>query len=327
MKILLTGGAGYIGSHVTLLLLEKGHEVFVIDNLSTGRKTLIPSKAEFLECNINNKEKVSKVIRSSNFDVLMHFAGFISVEESVSNPEKYFINNTKNSISLFETSLENNLNKIIFSSTAAVYGNPKNDKSIYESEFLDPLNPYGKSKMEVEKYLLNNKDKLQSIILRYFNVAGADNDMRTGLINDEATHLIKIISEVAVGKREKVLIYGNDYQTHDGTAIRDYIHVTDLANIHIESANFLLKNEKTHIFNCGYGKGYSVLDVINEANKITNNKIKFEYSKRRPGDAEKLVSDVSKLTNYMNWIPKHDNLKGIIESSINWEKKIYEKNL
>ena len=188
----------------------------------------------------------------------MHFAGFIKVEESVSNPEKYFENNTANAISLFETCIENNLNNIIFSSTAAIYGNPPTSEPISENQFKKPLNPYGESKLRTENFLLGNKDKINSIILRYFNVAGADHKLRTGLISDEATHLIKIISEVATGKREKILIYGNDYATEDGTAVRDYIHVSDLADLHLEAANFLLKTRQTQVFNCGYGKGYSV---------------------------------------------------------------------
>lgn len=326
MNILLTGGAGYIGSHVVLSLLDKGHNVTVIDNLITGHKEILPKDLVFYNCNINNKEKIAEIIRSSKFDILMHFAGFIKVEESVSNPEKYFENNTANAISLFETCIENNLNNIIFSSTAAIYGNPPTSEPISENQFKKPLNPYGESKLRTENFLLANKEKINSIILRYFNVAGADHKLRTGLISNEATHLIKIISEVATGKREKILIYGNDYATEDGTAVRDYIHVSDLADIHVETANFLTKTKQTQIFNCGYGKGYSVLDVINEANNITDNKITFEYSKRRPGDAEKLVSNVNKIAKYINWKPKHDNLRNIIESSINWEKKIYEKN-
>ena len=326
MNILLTGGAGYIGSHVVLSLLDSGNKVTVIDNLVTGHEEILPKNIDFYNCDINNKKKIKKIIQSSRFDILMHFAGFIKVEESVSNPKKYFENNTAKAISLFETCIENNLNNIIFSSTAAIYGNPTSNKPISENDFLKPLNPYGESKMKTENFLLANKSKLNSIILRYFNVAGADHNLRTGLISDEATHLIKIISEVAVGKREKILVYGNDYQTKDGTAVRDFIHVSDLANIHVEAANFLLKNSETHIFNCGYGKGYSVLDVINEANSITDKKIVFEYSKRRPGDAEKLVSNVNKIAKYINWSPKYNNLRSIIESSINWEKKIYEKN-
>tara|TARA_Y100001970_G_scaffold242889_2_gene307705 strand:- start:10233 stop:11216 length:984 start_codon:yes stop_codon:yes gene_type:complete len=327
MKILLTGGAGYIGSHVLLSILRDNHDVYVIDDLSTGNEILIPKNIRFLNCNINNEELISNLISKEKFDVLLHFAGFIKVEESVHNPDKYFKNNTQNAIKLFETCYANGLRNIVFSSTAAAYGNPTSNNSIKEDEKLLPLNPYGESKVKTENYLIQNKNKFNSIILRYFNVAGADPEMRTGLISDNATHLIKILSEVAVGKRSKISIYGKDYKTHDGTAVRDYIHVSDLADIHLEVAKYLLKTNQSNIFNCGYGKGYSVKDVINTGNKITHNKIKFEYTNRRAGDSEKLVSNVDKLHHFINWQPKYDKLDFIIQTAINWEKKIYEKNV
>jgi UDP-glucose 4-epimerase len=272
-------------------------------------------------------KKITNIIKDKNFDLLLHFAGFIKVEESVQNPGKYFKNNTDNAIKLFETCHKHNLKNIIFSSTAAAYGNPSKNESITENEILNPLNPYGESKVKTEEYLLKNQDKYNSIILRYFNVAGADPKLRSGLISDTPTHLIKILSEVAVGKREKISVFGNDYNTKDGTAIRDYIHVSDLASIHLEAAKYLLDNKISNIFNCGYGKGYSVLEVINTANKIYNNKIKFEYDKRRPGDSEKLISNVDKLHQHINWKPKFDDLTLIIKTAVEWEKKINEKNL
>ncbi len=327
MNILLTGGAGYIGSHVLLLLKEKNHKVTVIDNLSTGNQNLIPSNVRHINCNIEDSEKITNIIKDKNFDLVLHFAGYIKVEESVKYPDKYFENNTENAIRFFKTCYNHNLKNIIFSSTAAAYGNPSNNQSIKENEILNPLNPYGESKVKTEEYLLNNKDKYNSIILRYFNVAGADPELRSGLISDTSTHLIKILSEVAVGKREKISIFGNDYNTKDGTAIRDYIHVSDLASIHLEAAKYLLDNKISNIFNCGYGKGYSVLEVINTANEIYNNKIKFEYDKRRPGDSEKLISNVDKLHQHINWKPKFDDLKLIIKTAVEWEKKIDEKNL
>ena len=327
MKILLTGGAGYIGSHVLLSIIENKHEVIVIDDLSTGNKNLIPENIKLINTNINNSEKISNVLLEENFDLLLHFAGFIQVEESVRNPDKYFKNNTDNAIELFETCYKHNLQNIIFSSTAAAYGNPSNNEPIKEDENLKPLNPYGESKVKTEEYLLNNNDKFNSIILRYFNVAGADPELRSGLIANQPTHLIKILSEVVVGKREKIYVYGNDYNTEDGTAIRDYIHVSDLASIHLEAAKYLLENKISNIFNCGYGKGYSVLEVINIAKKIYGEKIKFEYDKRRPGDAEKLISNVDKLHQHINWKPKFDNLDLIIQTAVEWEKKINEKNI
>ena len=326
MKILLTGGAGYIGSHVLLSILEKKYEAVVVDDLSTGHESLVPEDVRLIKCNINDKDKISNIVQKEKFDVLLHFAGFIRVEESVQNPVKYFKNNTENAITLFETCYKNNLRNIIFSSTAAAYGNPASNNSIKEDANLSPLNPYGQSKIDTEQYLIENSNKFNSVILRYFNVAGADPELRSGLISKEPTHLIKILSEIAVGKRDKIYLYGNDYNTDDGTPVRDYIHVSDLADIHIKTAEYLMEKKTSNIFNCGYGRGYSVLEVVNEANKITGNKIKYEFSERRPGDAEKLVSNIDKLSQTINWEPKFNDLNLIIKTAIEWEKKINEKN-
>ena len=327
MNILLTGGAGYIGSHAALALLDDGHKVHIIDNLSTGNEKLIPNSAKFTNCNINNEEVISNLIQSNNFDVLMHFAGFIQVEESVKQPEKYFENNTDNSIKLFNICKENGLTKIIFSSTASAYGLVSENKLIDEYTNLNPQNPYAESKIKTEKFLFDNKDKFQFIILRYFNVAGADEKLRSGQISKKSTHLIKKISEVVVGKRDQINIFGNDYNTPDGTAIRDYIHVSDLADIHLEVAKYLLKNLESNLFNCGYGNGFSVLDVVNAANKIYQNKIIYRFSNRRDGDVEKLISETSKILKHIDWKPKHNDLGEIINSSVRWEKKINETNV
>ena len=322
MKILLTGGAGYIGSHVVLSLLDKKHDVIVIDDLSTGNSKLLPKKIKFYKCSISDEKEIEKILTNNKFDLLMHFAGFVKVEESMSNPDKYFKNNTHSAIGFFEQCYKFNLKNIIFSSTAAAYGNPKKNLPITENLSLKPINPYGESKVKTEKFLLENKHRFNSIILRYFNVAGSDINLRTGLISDESSHLIKIVSEVATGKRDKIFIFGNNYNTTDGTAIRDFIHVSDLADIHIEAGKYLLKTQETKIFNCGYGKGYSVLDVIKEANLITNNKIKYVFAERRNGDSEQLVANVDKIKKHINWTPIHNNLNTIIRSAIDWEKKL-----
>jgi len=326
VNILVTGGAGYIGSHVALRLLEEGHQVSIVDNLITGNESLIPKKASFLKCNINNKQKISNLLKNNKYDLIIHFAAFIQVEESVNNPNKYFKNNRDNAIKFFETCYENKLTNLIFSSTAAVYGNQTTNLPISEKMSLNPVNPYGKSKLDVEKFLLRNSDRFNYIILRYFNVAGADPMLRSGLISNKSSHLIKIASEVAIGKREKITIFGNDYKTNDGTAIRDYIHVSDLADIHINILNLLKKNKISNIFNCGYGKGYSVKEVVDAVNQITNGSLKYEYGDRRSGDSEVLISDVSKLNNLINWKPKYNNLNIILKTAIDWEKKINEKN-
>ena len=327
MNILLTGGAGYIGSHAALSLLDDGHKVHIIDNLSTGNEKLIPKSAKFTNCNINNEEVISNLIQSNNFDVLMHFAGFIQVEESVKQPEKYFENNTNNAIKLFNICKNNSLTKIVFSSTAAAYGLVNENKLIDEKTNLNPQNPYAESKIETENFLFDNENSFQFIILRYFNVAGADKKLRSGQLSKKSTHLIKKISEVVTGKIDHIEIFGNDYNTPDGTAIRDYIHVSDLADIHVEVAKYLLKNLKSNLFNCGYGNGFSVLDVVNTTNSIYQNKIIYKFSNRREGDVEKLIASTSKLLKYIKWQPKYNDLKKIINSSIKWEEKINASNI
>ena len=328
MKILVTGGAGYIGSHVVLSLLNSGYDVTIIDNLSTGNKYLIPNDVEFIKCNINELEKVDSIIKMNNFSAIMHFAGFVKVEESITFPDKYFTNNTKNSEQLFNICIKNNLSNIIFSSTAAVYGNSSHTNLISETTELKPLNPYGESKVRTEQYLIKQKAKgINYIILRYFNVAGADPKMRSGLISKNTTHLIKIASEVAVGEKNKVIIFGNDYNTPDGTAIRDYIHVSDLADIHIKVLEFMIENKKSEIFNCGYGRGYSVKEVLDAANKICDNKIKVQNGARRAGDAEILVSDIVKLKRMIDWTPKYNKLDFIIKTAIDWELKLQNEQI
>tara|TARA_B100000029_G_scaffold489313_1_gene546947 strand:- start:858 stop:1844 length:987 start_codon:yes stop_codon:yes gene_type:complete len=322
MHLLVTGGAGYIGSHVANNLLDLGHKVFIIDDLSTGNKKLIPQKANFEQCNISDEKKLENIIKKNNFDAIMHFAGFIKVEESVKFPYKYFTNNFENSKKLFEICIKNNLLNVIFSSTAAVYGNKKEQKFISEKDQINPCNPYGESKLKTEQYLISKKNELNFIILRYFNVAGADPDLRSGLIAEKPTHLIKIASEAAVGKRSKVIVYGNDYNTYDRTAVRDYIHVSDLSEIHIKSLNYLMEKKESQIFNCGYGKGYSVKEVLDTFNNISSNKIEIEYGSRRKGDAEFLVSDVGKIKKMIKWKPKYNKLDYIIKTSINWEHKL-----
>ena len=328
MNILLTGGAGYIGSHVALNLLDAGYEVTIIDDLSTGKKNLIPSKAEFIHCNVDELEKIEPLLKAKKFTALMHFAGFIEVEESVSYPEKYFQNNTTNSIKLFDLCLKNDLSNIIFSSTATVYGNPTHKGLVSETDDIKPINPYGESKVRVEHYLQQfDSSKINYIILRYFNVAGADPRMRSGLIKKNPTHLIKIASEAAIGKRGSVQIFGNDYNTPDGTAIRDYIHVSDLADIHIKALQFILEKKQSEIFNCGYGKGYSVKDVLNVTNSLCKNRINILNSPRRMGDAEMVVSDIGKLKRMIDWTPKYNKLDFIIKTAIDWELKLQNEQI
>jgi len=322
-NILLTGGAGYIGSHVTNLLIDQGYNVTIIDSLITGNKTLINPKAKFINCDIADTKYISEVLINNQFDIVMHFAGLIRVDESVNEPEKYNEFNFEKAKIFLNNCFENGLKKVIFSSTASVYGNPiKNNVS--ENDELNPLNPYAKTKLKLENFLINKSksEDISYIILRYFNVAGADEKLRSGLISKYSTHLIKIASEVAVGKRDEIIINGDNYDTKDGTAIRDYIHVSDLADIHLVSAKYLFEQKQSNIFNCGYGNGYSVNEVIDTYNKILNKKIKSKIGPRRPGDSKMVVADPSKFNKTLNWKPKFNNLEYILKTAYEWEKKL-----
>ena len=321
-NILLTGGAGYIGSHVANLLLDEGLNVSIIDNLITGNKKLVPSKANFYNCDIDDVNRVQKIIKKNEFDIVMHFAGLIRVDESVKLPKKYNLYNYQKAKKFLNTCFENNLKKVIFSSTASVYGNPEK-QNVSEEDKINPLNPYAETKLKLENYLIkeSKRQNIKYIILRYFNVAGADEKLRSGLISKFSTHLIKIASEVAVGKKDKLIINGNDYDTKDGSPVRDYIHVSDLADIHFLSARYLFNKNKSNIFNCGYGKGFSVKEVIKTYNKILDKKIKYEIGERRSGDSKLVVANPNKFKKTMKWKPKFNNLKYILKTAHSWEKK------
>ena len=323
LNILVTGGAGYIGSHVCYLLIEQGYKVTCIDSLITGNKELLPKQVKLEVFDIAEKEKVTKLIKNNNFDLVMHFAGLIRVDESVKQPERYNDFNYLKAKIFLETCYKNGLKKIIFSSTASVYGNPKTQK-VKETDPTNPLNPYASSKLELENFIRETSENynIKYIILRYFNVAGADEKLRTGLISKISSHLIKVACEVVVGKIDKLIINGDDYNTPDGTAIRDYIHISDLAEIHLISANYLINGGESNLFNCGYGNGFSIKDVINEFNKIINKNLKTVVGPRRPGDSEMIVSNVEKFTKYFSWEPKYNNLNYILKTAIEWEKKL-----
>jgi len=325
-KILVTGGAGYIGSHVCHLLIDQGHEVTCIDSLITGNKELLPNSVKLEVFDIAEKEKVKNLIQENNFDLVMHFAGLIRVDESVEQPERYREFNYSKAKIFLETCFENGLKKVIFSSTAAVYGNPPSHK-VKETDLTNPLNPYASSKLELENFIKKTSNQYNSnyVILRYFNVAGADEKMRTGLISKVSSHLIKVACEVVVGNRDKLIINGDDYSTPDGTAIRDYIHVSDLSEIHLISANHLINGGESDLFNCGYGNGFSIKEVVNELNKIINSNLKTSIGPRRPGDSQLIVSNVEKFMKYFSWKPKHNSLNYILKTAISWEKKLNGK--
>jgi len=322
-NILLTGGAGYIGSHVAHLLIEKGHSVSIIDSLITGNKKLVPSKAKLYICDIADKGKIYKIIEEENFDLVMHFAGLIRVDESVKEPKKYNDYNYEKSKIFLDICFKSGLDKIIFSSTASVYGNPKNDQ-VSENDEMNPLNPYALSKLNLENFLIKKSKQLsiKYIILRYFNVAGAEKKMRTGLISKFSTHLIKVACEVAKGKKKELIINGDDYDTIDGTPVRDYIHISDLADIHLLCAEDLMRNRQSNIFNCGYGQGFSVKEVLNTLNTVLKFNISTKIGPRRPLDSKYVVANSDKFKNYFSWKPKYNNLKYILETALEWEEKI-----
>ena len=322
-SVLLTGGAGYIGSNVANFLLDKGYKVSIIDNLITGNKNLIPKKSKFFLCDIANQKRVTEIIKGNNFDIVMHFAGLVKVDESIKYPKRYNDFNYNKGKIFLDTCFKNNLKKIIFSSTASVYGNA-NNKKVKEDNNLKPLNPYAKSKIKLENYLIKNSKvkNFKFIILRYFNVAGADKRLRSGLISKSSTNLIKVLCEVATGKRKRFKINGNNYNTKDGTPIRDFIHVSDLAEIHYLTAKYLIRNNKSKIFNCGYGKGYSILEVLNKMNSISKKKIPIVFGIRRENDIEVSISCSKKFHKHIKWRPKYNNLKYILRTAYEWEKKL-----
>ena len=323
--ILVTGGAGYIGSHAVHRLLDAQYRPVVLDDFSTGRRVLLPDEAIVVDGNAGDASLLDALFQEHPITAVMHFAASVSVAESVSQPGLYYRNNSVNTLTLLERMTNAGINRLIFSSTAAVYGTAGADmQPLDEKTPPQPANPYGQSKLICEKIILDYAAThgLKSAILRYFNVAGADRKGRTGLIADAATHLIKIAAETAVGKRDKLTVFGNDYPTPDGSAIRDYIHVDDLITAHIKALEYLKGGGETDIFNCGYSHGYSVLDVIAAIEKVTGQAIAYDIDARRPGDVASLTADSTKIRQAFDWQPEFDDLQTIIADSIRWEKTI-----
>ena len=321
MKILVTGGAGYIGSHVVKLLGEKGYEILIIDNLSKGHREAV-LYGKLVVADLRDKEVIKSILREFKPDAVIHFAAFIEVAESVKNPIKYYKNNTVNTLNLLEAMIEAKVDKFIFSSTAAVYGNPE-VIPIPEEHPLKPINPYGCSKAFVEEILKDFEKAygLKYVSLRYFNAAGADPEGRIGESHEPETHLIPLVLKAAKGERESIKIFGTDYPTPDGTCIRDFIHVEDLAEAHLLSFLYLMDDGNSCVFNCGYGHGYSVKEVIEVAKKVTGIDFKVEETERRPGDPAVLVADSAKLKKNLGWKPRFDDLEYIIQTAWNWEIK------
>ncbi|MEE9342917.1 MAG: UDP-glucose 4-epimerase GalE [Gammaproteobacteria bacterium] len=323
-KILVTGGAGYIGSHVVKQLTGMGTDVVVLDNLSTGFSDAVIG-AELVVGNTGDKELVSKLLIEHNVDVVIHFAAHTIVPESVSEPLKYYGNNTCSTRSLLECCNEAGIKHFIFSSTAAVYGIPESDFCT-EKSTLDPINPYGTSKLMSEMMLrdLGKATDMTHVILRYFNVAGTDPDGEIGQSTKQATLLIKVAAEVAVGKRDQLYIFGTDYPTPDGTGVRDYIHVEDLADAHIKAVEYLRKGGESQTMNCGYGHGYSVREVIDAVNRVNGTPIKVREEPRRAGDPPALIATADEVKSVLGWTPKYDDLDFIVKTSLEWERKLLD---
>ena len=325
-KILIVGGAGYIGSHMTLFLSQNNYQVVVIDNLSTGFSESIIG-ADFIYGDIGDKYFLKKVFKNHEFDAVMHFAAFSQVGESIANPSKYYKNNVSKTLILLDEMVKHNVQNFIFSSTAATYGNP-NSEMIDESHPQNPINPYGMSKLMVENILkdYNKTYGLKSISLRYFNACGADPKSRIGELHNPETHLIPIILQTASGRRNSFEIYGDQYDTNDGTCIRDYIHVLDLCDAHEKALNLIMSSAESKILflNLGLGKGFSVMDVLESAKKVVfsdGKSIKYKISKNREGDPARLVADPSCAMKTLNWKPKFTDLDEIIYHAWKWEKK------
>ncbi len=327
MKILVTGGAGYIGSHVAHELLDAGFEVAILDSLVTGVRENAPKQATFIEGDIADTALLNQIFKDHAIEAVMNFAGSIVVPESVENPLKYYLNNTAKTRTLLESCITNKIHKFIFSSTAAVYGMP-DESPVTEKTPTSPINPYGRSKLMTEWMLedLAAASPLKYVALRYFNVAGADTQGRTGQSTPEATHLLKIATQTALGARKSMDIYGTDYPTPDGTCVRDYIHVSDLARAHILALQYLNEPDATsQILNCGYGRGFSVQEVVKTVQTVSENNFDTRLAERRAGDPPALIADSSRLRQLLNWTPRFDDLNLIVKTALDWEKKLIDE--
>jgi UDP-glucose 4-epimerase len=319
---LVTGGAGYIGSHAALALLARGWRVVIVDNLVTGLRELVPESADFVEADVADMAAMSRVLRDHDCRAVLHFAGSVVVPESVADPLKYYRNNTAASRNLLEAVLGAGVTRFIFSSTAAVYGNPES-LPVDENAALAPLSPYGMSKLMTETMLRDTAaaTDLRYIALRYFNVAGADPQGRSGQSTPEATHLIKAACETICGIRDSISIFGDDYDTPDGTGVRDYIHVTDLAEAHVAALDYLMAGGSSEVMNCGYGRGYSVKQVLDALRAVCGQDFPIETEPRRPGDAAEIYAETKRIRDVLGWKPEHDNLKEIVASALAWERR------
>ncbi len=327
MSILITGGAGFIGSHMVWNLLDAGEKVVVLDNLSTGFDWAVAPEAQLVQGDSGDELLVGRLIKEHAVEAIIHFAASIVVPESVANPLGYYLNNTVKTRALIAAAVAGGVRRFIFSSTAAVYGTPK-VTPVAEDALLGPESPYGRSKMMSEMMLADAAaaHDLRFVALRYFNVAGADPAGRTGQSTKVATHLIKVACETALGKRDSITVYGTDYPTPDGTCIRDYIHVADLVAAHAEALAYLRDGGDSLVANCGYGRGYSVLEVIDTVKAVSERDFPVVFGPKRPGDPASIVASPARIMEKLGWRPQHDNLAEIVRHALAWEAALARRN-
>jgi len=319
--ILIVGGAGYIGSHINKELTKQGFKTIIFDNLSSGKKELV-KWGEFFEGDLSNIENIREVFKKYPIEAVLHFAAFKAVGESVVDPQKYYLNNVSNTLNLFKVMRENNVNKFIFSSSAAIFGNPQY-MPLDENHPQFPINPYGETKLITEHIMRDYSAAydFRYVSLRYFNACGADPDGELGEWQGSSSNLMPLVLDAAIGAREEIGVFGTDYPTPDGTCIRDYIHVTDLADAHVLALKYLLDGGQSECFNLGNGKGFSVTEVIDMAKKITGIDFKVTLKDRRAGDPPELIADATKAKNILKWQPKYFDLETIVSSAWNWHKQ------
>ena len=327
MAVLVTGGAGYIGAHMVLALLDSGQTPVVLDNLSTGFRWAVPDGVAFYEGDMGDGALIDRICKEQPIDAIIHFAAKIVVPESVSDPLGYCLNNTVKARGLIESAVRNKVRHFIFSSTAAVYGDVQTNP-VTEEDVLNPVSPYGRSKLMTE-WILEDTSKahdLKYVILRYFNVAGADPKGRTGQSTANATHLIKVACQAALGTRKGMDVYGTDYPTPDGTCVRDYIHVSDLARAHLDALVYLRAGGDCLKANCGYGRGYSVKEVVDVVKQVSGVDFETRIVGRRPGDPPAIVASNGRATGTLGWKPEHDDLEHIVDNALAWEKRLHNRH-